>query len=50
MEKKTPHCKLALIKAMIEADKVRMTASAVVGAELLGFDRAGMLGVVRGCP
>jgi len=25
---------------------VRMTASAVIGAELLGFDRPGMVGVV----
>jgi motility quorum-sensing regulator/GCU-specific mRNA interferase toxin len=46
MEKGTPHCKLSIVKALIEAGKVRMTASAVVGAELLGFDRVGMVGVV----
>jgi motility quorum-sensing regulator/GCU-specific mRNA interferase toxin len=46
MEKRTPHCKLAIIKAMIEAGKVRMTASAVAGAEQLGFDRSDMLAVV----
>lgn len=46
MEKGTPHCKLPAVKALIEAGKVRMTASAVVGAEMLGFDRAGMVGVV----
>ena len=46
MEKGTPHCKLSVVKAMIEAGKVRMTASAVVGGELLGFDRTGMVDVV----
>jgi len=46
MEKRTPHCKLPVVKALISAGKLRMTASAVVGAELLGFDRAGMVGVV----
>ena len=46
MEKSVPHCKLALVKAMITAGKLRITASAVVGAELLGFDRAGMIDVV----
>ena len=46
MEKGTPHCKLSLVKSMAKAGKVRMTGSAVVGAELLGFDRAGMISVV----
>lgn len=46
MEKSTPHCRLSVVKSMVKADKVRMTGSAVVGAELLGFDRAGMIGVV----
>lgn len=46
MEKGTPHCKLPVIKTLIEAGKVRMTASAVAGAEMLGFDRAGMVGVI----
>ena len=46
MEKGTPHCKLSVVKAMINAGNVRVTASAVVDAELLGFDRAGMIGVV----
>ena len=43
MEKGTPHCTLSVVKAMINAGKVRMTASAVVGAEMLGFDRPGMI-------
>lgn len=46
MEKSTPHCRLSVVKSMVKAGKVRMTGSAVVGAELLGFDRAGMIGVV----
>ncbi|SEJ64583.1 motility quorum-sensing regulator / GCU-specific mRNA interferase toxin [Azotobacter beijerinckii] len=47
MEKRKPHCKLEVVKALLEAGKIRMTATAVVGAELLGFDRAGMVDVVR---
>ena len=46
MEKRTPHCRLSTVKALIEKDRVRMTASAVVGAEVLGFDRKRMLDVV----
>lgn len=46
MEKRTPHCKLPAVKTMIEAGKVRMTASAVIGGELLGYDRDGIIAVV----
>lgn len=46
MEKSVPHCQLAVVKSLIEAGRVRMTASAIAGAEVLGFDRAGMIGVV----
>ncbi|MDP1654235.1 MAG: type II toxin-antitoxin system MqsR family toxin [Rhodocyclaceae bacterium] len=46
MEKGTPHCRLPIVRAMIEAGKVRMTASAVAGAAMLDIDRAGMLEVV----
>jgi motility quorum-sensing regulator / GCU-specific mRNA interferase toxin len=46
MEKSTPHCKLSVIKAMIEAGKVRTTFSALSGAQMLGFDLDGMLAVV----
>ena len=31
MEKGTPHCKLPVVKAMIEAGKVRSTLSALAG-------------------
>ena len=46
MEKRTPHCKLSIVKALTEAGKVRMTASAVAGAEALGLDRADVFDVV----
>lgn len=46
MEKSTPHCKLSVIKAMIEVGKVRTTFSALSGAEMLGFDLDGMIAVV----
>jgi len=47
MEKGTPHCKLAVVKSLIEVGKVRMTASAIAGGERMGFDRVGMVGVVQ---
>jgi motility quorum-sensing regulator/GCU-specific mRNA interferase toxin len=37
MEKPTPHCKLAVVKTMIEAGKVRSTKSALMGAIAIGF-------------
>lgn len=45
MEKATPHCKLPVVKALIEAGKVRSTRSALAGAATLGFDFAGVLAV-----
>ena len=46
MEKRTPHCKLSDIKALIRAGKVRITLSALAGGAALGFDADGILGVV----
>lgn len=46
MEKKTPHCKLPTVKALIEAGKVRSTGSALAGGAALGFDFEGIVGVV----
>lgn len=47
MEKGTPHCKLSVVKALIEAGQVRATASAFNGARELGVnDLAGMCAVV----
>lgn len=47
MGKGTPHCKLAVVKALVAAGQARATATAYVGARALGIpDLAGMCGVV----
>ena len=47
MEKGKPHCKLSVVKALVEAGKVRATASAYHGADELGIaDLTGMCAVV----
>jgi len=46
MEKRTPHSRLSVVKALIKAGKVRTTHAARVGATALGFDYPGMLEVV----
>lgn len=46
MEKRTPHCRLAVVKALLLAGKVRATHSALAGAAALGLDFAGMLDIV----
>jgi motility quorum-sensing regulator / GCU-specific mRNA interferase toxin len=47
MEKGTPHCKLQVVKALIEAGNVRATGSAFIGARELGIETlAGMCEVV----
>lgn len=46
MEKGTPHCKLPVIKGMIEAGKVRSTMSALAGGAALGFDFQGIVSVI----
>ena len=46
MEKRTPHCKLPVVKALVEAGKVRATHAARVGANDLGFEVSDMLAVV----
>jgi motility quorum-sensing regulator/GCU-specific mRNA interferase toxin len=48
VEKATPHCKLAVVKAMVVAGKVRTTRGAREGAVALGLDFDGMLAVVMG--
>jgi motility quorum-sensing regulator/GCU-specific mRNA interferase toxin len=48
MEKRTPHCKLSVVKTLIDAGKIRMTASAVAGGEQLGFDSAEIVAIVMG--
>jgi len=46
MEKSTPHCQLSVVKAMIQAGKVRATLSALAGGAALGFNFDGIVGVV----
>ena len=46
MEKGTPHCKLAVVKALVEQGSVHATMTALDGAEAMGFDFDGMLAVV----
>lgn len=47
MEKRTPHCKLTVVKALVAAGKVRSTVSALAGGAALGFDFTGIVGVVK---
>lgn len=47
MEKRTPHCKLTTVKAMVQAGKISTTLSARSGAIELGLgDLADMIAVV----
>ena len=46
MEKSVPHCKLAVVKTLVEAGKVRTTHAARVGATALGLELFDMLAVV----
>ena len=46
MEKSTPHCKLPVVKRLIEAGKVRSTMSALAGGAALGFGFDGIVEVV----
>lgn len=46
MEKSVPHCRLSIVKALIEAGKVRSTMSALAGGAALGFDFEGIVSVV----
>ena len=46
IERRTPHCKLTKVKALVEANKVCTTHAARAGANDLGFDLSDMLAVV----
>lgn len=46
MEKRTPHCKLSIVKALIQNGKVRTTHAARAGASELGLSLSDMLAVV----
>ncbi|MDP2881250.1 MAG: type II toxin-antitoxin system MqsR family toxin [Azonexus sp.] len=47
MEKRTPHCTLSAVKALLAAGKVRTTHAARAGANELGFALSDMLDVVK---
>jgi motility quorum-sensing regulator/GCU-specific mRNA interferase toxin len=46
MEKRTPHCQLAVVKRLIDEGKVRSTYSALAGGAALGFDFNGIVAIV----
>ena len=46
VEKPTPHYKLTVVKAYVEAGKVRATSSARLGATALGLELPDMLAVL----
>ena len=46
MEKRTPHCTLTRVKALVEAGNVRTTHAARIGAVELGLEFSDMLSVV----
>ncbi|MNE81700.1 mRNA interferase MqsR [compost metagenome] len=46
MEKRTPHTKLSMIKALIADGRVKSTGSALAGAAALGFDFSEMVAIV----
>lgn len=47
MEKRTPYCKLSVVKALVEMGKVRATGSALAGGAALGFDFESIISVVK---
>ena len=47
MEKSVPHCKLAVVKALVAKGKIRTTFSARQGALELGLDEDGICSVVE---
>ncbi|MDP2367503.1 type II toxin-antitoxin system MqsR family toxin [Rhodoferax sp.] len=46
MEKGTPHCKLTVVKALVEDGKVRTSYSAELGAAQLGLKNSDIVAVV----
>ena len=46
MEKRTPHCKLVVVKKLLAAGRVRATLSALAGGAALGFGFEEIIGVV----
>lgn len=47
MEKRIPHCRLAVVRSLLAAGRVRATATALSGAAALGFDFDDVVAVVQ---
>ena len=47
MEKRIPHCRLAIVRSLLAAGRVRATATALSGASALGFDFDDVVAVVQ---
>lgn len=47
MEKHTPHCKLSVVKTLVEAGQVRATFTALTGGAASGLDFEGMVSIVQ---
>jgi motility quorum-sensing regulator/GCU-specific mRNA interferase toxin len=46
LEKRSPHYKLAVVHALVEAGKLRATGTALAGGAALGLDIQGIVDVV----
>jgi motility quorum-sensing regulator / GCU-specific mRNA interferase toxin len=46
MEKRSPHCQLSIVKALVQEGKVLSTFSALSGGAALGFDFDSIVAVV----
>lgn len=47
MEKRTPHHRLAIVRALVDAGQVRATGTALAGAAVLGLDFQDVTNTVR---
>ncbi len=46
MEKRSPHCSLSRVRALIEEGKIRSTFSALAGGAAIGLDFQGIIATV----
>ena len=46
MEKRTPHCRLERVRALVQSGRVRATFSALAGGVGLGYDFRGITAIV----
>ncbi|HDS1746860.1 MULTISPECIES: type II toxin-antitoxin system MqsR family toxin [Pseudomonas] len=48
MEKRTPHCSLERIRALVSAGRISPTTASLRGAQALGMDYPDMLEIING--